>query len=689
MSEAYFRVHPSINFARVGTSAEFYIAPETAAGKVVDKTTGQFGGLPIKKGTENIPIEEADLRDEKNNPLRQAARFRVFAYDQPQQQYPAEDHGREVKVGDTVGGKVIQDIVWQVHLANKKANNYRITSDVDGEKKEEGVVAYEDGKTPPLRNPQIPGSASDANRLRTLVIDAGPRALSVAQGNGGPVPFNASTPASHVNQKGQVESISDYPFSFPDDHFTLYNPRGPIDSLGEMQLEAGTGRLLVTGGYGKASGIITDGAPPELNDAIDNNKWFDDTSDGPVIATIVFNDGSITQAVQGWIVCTDPGFAPQTRNVVSCWDDIYNTWVEQLGLVPEMFANGQYNASYDAAFDEHVQPIFHAALLQRWNTNLPSGGVNGHNFVASIQPGDDPKKKIPNLKSLIRDPNKPEEDEEGVKMPLALGDAMRSFLSLSPTQYFLLMQWYDGKSTESAPALGEGERLDQVALENCLGGRYSPGIDLTFIVRDVHFYEQNWQGKTGPFRVNMQTLDYSKVQSDKPFLSEGYIPLRSAPVEPGDLCKFMSLPWHTDYNSCATHTPDPNKPKGNNTLYWSWPGQRPVNVYPASQCTFDGDKWNLGGQVFSVRGNEGHGTETGYPQQEGRYQCYFDFVENWQKVGFIIQGTQIPAEQGGHYGSDKFLEVASLFETDGQVVEPWPTAVLPGYKAPTDCGPKG
>lgn len=688
MSEAYFRVHPNINFARVGTSTEFYIAPETAAGKVVDNGTGQFGGLPIKNGTEGTPIEEADLRDGQQNPRRQAARFRVFAYDQLQQQYPAEDHGREVKVGDSIGGKVIKDIVWQVHLANKKANNYMITSIVDGKKEEEGIAAYENGKTPPLRNPQVPGDASDQNRLRTLVIDAGPRALSVAQGAYGPVHFNAQTPASYVDDKGQTQSISDYPFSFPDDHFTMYNPRGAIDSLGEMQLERGTGRLLVTGGYGKASAIMTDGKPPELNDAIDNNKWFDDTSDGPVIATIVFNDGSTAQAVHGWVVCTDPGFAPQTRNVVSCWDDVYDTWVEQLGLVPDMFDKGRYNENYKAAFDEHVQPIFHAALLQRWNTNLPSGGVNGHNFIASIKPGDDPKKKIPNLKTLIRDPNKPEEDKEGVKMPLALGDAMRSFLSLSPTQYFLLMQWYEGKSTESAPAMGEGERLDQVTLENCLGGRYSPGIDLTFIVRDVHFYEQSWKGQAGPFRINRQALDYSSVQPDKPFLKEGYVPLRSAPVEPGDLCKFMSLPWHTDYNSCATHTPDPNPP-GNNTLYWSWPGQRPVNVYPASQCTFDGEKWNLGGQVFSVRGTEGHGTETGYPQQEGRYQCYFDFVENWQKVGFIIQGTQIPADQGGDYGNDKFLEVASLFDTDGQAVEPWPTAEVPGYKAPTDCGPKG
>lgn len=684
MSNTYFRVHPAINFSRVGVSEEYYLAPETAAGKIVDKQTGIFGGLPIKKGTENTPIEASDLRDALQNPCRQAARFRIFAYDTPQTVYPSTDMGREVKIGDVVNGKTIKDIIWQVHLANKKANNYTITS---ANKQEEGIFAYENNKTPPVRNEALlPGAPTNPERLSKLVIDAGPRALPASSNGSTTLNFNANTPATYVDGTGNINNVPNYPFSFPHDHFSTFDPRGLIDTLGEMTIEAGTGRLIVAGGYGRASGIIKNGQPPALNDAIDNDGWFDDTSDGPVTATIVFNDGSTASVVHGWVVCTDPGFAPQTRNVVSTWDDTFSTWVEQLNLIPSLFSNNTYNTNYTASFEEHILPIFHGALLQRWNTNLPGAGVNGHNFIAAIKPGDNPKEKIPNLKSLIRDPNNPQENSQGVKMPLALGDAMKSFLSLSPTQYFLLMQWYDGKSVAAAPTIGAGEQLDQVVLENCLGGRYSPGIDLTFVVRDVNLFVQQWQGITGPFRINMQPLDYTTASVSKPFLQEGYIPLRTAAVEPGDLCKFMSLPWHTDYNSCATHVPDPN-PKGNNTLYWSWPAQRPVNVYPASQCTFTNGKWNLGGQVFSVRGNEGNGTQTDFPQQEGRYQCYFDFVQNWQKVGFVIQGTQIPDGKGGNYGKDKFLEVESLFTTNGQTVEPWPTSQKPGYVAPTNCGP--
>lgn len=273
-------------------------------------------------------------------------------------------------------------------------------------------------------------------------------------------------------------------------------------------------------------------------------------------------------------------------------------------------------------------------------------------------------------------------------MPLALGDAMKSFLSVTETQYFLMNQWYDGKSVAAHHPLGKGEYMDKMVLENCLGGRYSPGIDLTFIVRDVNLYDQKWQGETGPFRINMQPLDYSKANNkEQHFLEVGYVPLRTAQVEPGDLCKFMSQPWHTDYNSCGTHKPDPN-PKENNTLYWSWPAQRPVSVFPKESCTYNSDKntWSIGDTLFSVRGV---GTETPYPQQQGRYQCYFDFVQHWHKVGFIIQGLQIAdTEHNTNYGSDKFLEVASQFTGHGNTVQPWPTTNEEGYIPPDNCGPK-
>ena len=682
MTDTVFRIHPTINFARVGTSEDYYIAPETAAGEAIGPD-GLFGGLPIKAGTEDTPIEASDLRDSAQKVKRQAARFRIYAYDGPQTQYPGGG-GAEIQPGSTVSGKKVKDIVWTVHVANKKANNYEISS-ANG--KEEGINAYKDGKTPPVRNKDFGPELALPKRLRELVIDPGPR--TIASSATATIPFSRASVPTYADAKGTVHTLPDYPVSFPDDFFTMFNAQGPIDTLGAMKIEPGTGRLIILGGYGRASGIETNGVAPRLDDAIDNDDWFDDVSDGPVNAVILFDDGSTADVVAGWVVTTDPAYAPQTRNVVSTWDDVYNTWVQELALVPSLYAGGRFNTGYKPSFHDDIMPVFHAAMLQQWNCALPSQAINGHKYVGAITASDTPSKKIPNFQSLIRNPNDEEQNFEGVMMPLSLGDAEKSFLSVSETQYFNLMQWYSNQFSADAIEFGPGEKLDRVVLENGLGGRYSPGIEMTFIVRDVNLYRVDWKSDFGPFRINEKPLDYSKANAATPFLGVGYVPLRTAPVEPGDLSKFMALPWHTDYNSCATHLPDPNKPEGNNTLYWSWPAQRPVQVYPASACSFDSstNTWNLGGQLFSVRGSEGNGTHTDYPQQVGRYQCYFDFVENWEKVGFIIQGSQISAPQGNNYGADKFVETASLFESDGDLVQPWPTANLPGYTAPKDCGP--
>ncbi|USD97275.1 hypothetical protein CTT30_15075 [Vibrio coralliilyticus] len=674
MMTSIFRVHPAINFARVGNSEEYYIAPETAAGELLDKDTGLFGGLPIKPGTEDTPITAEDFRDSTPDKKvkRQAARFRIFAYSDEQHSYPSNTAGKEVKIGDVVNGKTIEDIIWSVHVANKKNNNWGIQSS-NGQ--EEGINAYRNGQTPPIRNPSYGTVLNTNDRMTKLVIDPGPRTIQSSE-SGKIVEFDAKTPSTYINSEGNIASC-DYPVSFPADHFENQNPNsGDITTLGQLQIEPDTGRLIITGGYGNAFAFVdADGNKPTLEDPLDNDGWFDDVSDGPVNAIIKFNDGSQASVVAGWFVCTDPSYAPQTRNVVSTWDDIFNTWVEQLDLIPNLFADGKYNPEYAASFYGDVLPVFHGAFLQQWNTNLPGQAINGHRFVAAIKPSDDPKVKFPNFDSLIRNPNDPAQSEQGRMMPLSLGDAQKSFLSLSTTQYFLLKQWHNGISEAEAPSLSLGEKLDKVVLENCLGGRYSPGIDLTFIVRDVNLYQQKWQGEAGPFRINQQRLDYQDATPDQPFLNIGYIPLNKDPVEPGDLSKFMAQPWHTDYNSCAVHEPDPNPP-GNNTLYWSWPAQRPVQVYPVDLCTFDesSQTWSLGRQLFSVRGE---GTETDYPQNRGRFQRYIDYVENWHKTGFVIQGIQVKAEQGNNYGVDKFIEVASQYKSEGDLVQPGLTSAIP------------
>ena len=680
MSNYVYRIHPAINIARVGNSDEYYIAPETMAGlPIPGNNTPATGGLPIRPETESETITSSDLRDENGAFKRQAARFRVYQYTaQAQESYP-NGGGTEISIGSKVDGKAVKDIIWTVHLANKKANCY-ILENPNLPADELVIQGYENGNLPPLRNLAEGSDPNDPARLQRLTIDPGPRAIrGSSSGPANAVKFDKETGASFSNDSGGITPAGNYPKSFPDDSFPdLFCPTGNVETLGELQTDK-QGRLLVLGGYGTACAWHDEAAVPSpLGSDTDNDGWFDDTSDGPVSAVLVFDDESVSPVVGAWVVATDPAYAPQTLNVVSLWDDIYDSWVRKLQLSPDIFESVSgipaFVDSYKPYFDGQLHSIFRAAAMQQWNTSLPSQAIGAHQAVGGIQATDDPSSSILAGLSVIRNPNIPAQSGDsgpmgGSLMPLSLGDNGRAFLSVTLTQYFFLTQWNKGLNSfqpGQGPTLGPGEYLDKAALVNCLGGRFSPGIDMTFIVRQPELYIENWQTSgTGPFRIHPAPLDYSKAQAGTPFLTEGYVPIHSGAggLEPGDTSKFMAVPWHTDYNSCGTHPTSPN-PNNNKTLYWSWPAQRPVSVYLAADVP---DGKSLGAQRYSVRGL---GTETDDQANAGRYQDRINMIENWSRIGVVIQGSSIDTQGIGPFDPSLYLEVGS--QLDELDADAWP-----------------
>lgn len=662
MTEYTYRIHPAINFARVGNSEEYYIAPETMAGLPVDGNDKVTGGLPIKPNTENETITSQDLRDKKGAFKRQAARFRIFQYTKKDKETYPTGEGTEITINSVIDGKVITDIIWTTHLANKKANCY-VLENPSLTPHENIIDGYKNGNLPPLRNLAEGNDPNNASRIRKLTIDPGPRTIKGSDTKA--VKFDKHTLASFWEEGSGVKQLPNYPKSFPDDSFSNLNaPSGAIDTLGELRTDE-KGRLLVLGGYGRAcSWLQANGTPYPLNEDVDNDGWFDDTSDGPVSAILVFDNHQTEQVHGAWVVSTDPGYAPQILNIVSLWDDIYDSWVRKMHLSPEIFKN-RFQESYQPSFSEQLFPIFRSTSLQQWNTNLPKIAINAHQAVGNIRATDDPAKTILAGLAFVRNPNNTGEHSTGAAlMPLSLGDQGQAFLSPTLTQYFFLSQWNKNRfNPECAPKLGFGEYLDKAVLVNCLGGRFSPGIDMTFIVRQPEIYVQNWQTSgTGPFRIHPKALNYNNVQASQPFLTEGYVPLHSLPdgLEPGDTSKFMAIPWHTDYNSCATHPTSPTT-INSTTLYWSWPAQRPVAVYVAQEVKNN----ELPPQRYSVRG---HGTQSKNPANQGRYQNRLDIIENWPRIGVVIQGTAIDGNT--KYSVEEYLEVESLL--DDPEVKPWP-----------------
>lgn len=664
MPRTVFRLHPTINFARVGTSDDFYLSPETSAG--LPGPDGVVGGLPIKRGTEDEPVTSDDLRDGHGDLLRQAARFRLYAYefDAPGR-YPGGD-GTEVCAGGTLpDGRVVKDVVWTVHLANKKANAYNVVPSA-------GLAAYAEGKVPQLRNPSAYGTVDTPARLTQLVIDPGPRTITSA--GGGRVEFDAATPATYSDGRGGIAEQPDYPKSFPQGR--LFEPAGPLDTLGQLTTDE-RGRLLVLPGKGRTAAQYDEyGDPIPLTGDLNNTGWFDDAADGPVSATLVFEDGTTEEAFGAWVICGDPAYAPQIRNVVSVWDDVYDSWVRELDLQPEICCDGQFDPDYRPSFSAEVQPIFRAAAMQRWTANLPELAVRAHAAVDAIEPGDDPDATVMAGLAYIRNPNEPDELSVGVPlMPLSLGEAGTDFLAVSKTQYFFLEQWSGNRfDPERGHGLGPGEYLDMASLSNCLGGRYVPGIEVSYPIRQAEMYETHWRSSgCGPFRVKHKPLAYARAQAGTPFLTGGWIPLHGMDdgLEPGDMTKFMSIPWQTDYNSCSIHQPSINTSGQNTatgnplTLYWSWPSQRPDAVYPAADV--------VGGvlpeRVWSVRGP---GTLTVDAKTAATFQKAMQSVEQWDRIGIVIQGSRIA---GAEHPAEFFLEVQSRLPSEGRSVSrvpEWP-----------------
>ena len=79
------------------------------------------------------------------------------------------------------------------------------------------------------------------------------------------------------------------------------------------------------------------------------------------------------------------------------------------------------------------------------------------------------------------------------------GQDTYKFLKLTDTQYFFLEQWAQGKFHNHGPSRKEssGEALTRAGLENCVGGAFSPGIEMTWISRNPEIYSE-------PFRIKLK-----------------------------------------------------------------------------------------------------------------------------------------------------------------------------------------
>ena len=471
------KIHPAIGIARVGDHpTEFFIGPETP---------GVFTPPPTYKSGTPPAIK------------RQAARFRIFAYD------AAGKPLGELSAADAT-------ITWKVHLVNAKAEWDKF----DGRA----------GETLPLnqRRPNQQRNKSVKTGRESLIIDGG---------------IQTAGPNQTARFAGHFQNV-------------------PVE-LGEIRCEA-DGRLVVLGGFGKSETVTSS----LIRHYANNDGWHDDTSDGPVEASVVLTNGTKPDVAPAWVIVGPPDFVPSITNVVTLWDAMQDMATTR-GVLP---------APSNPSFTNDIYPILSRTILLHWVNTLALGGHAPSaigDFTSQWSSLADNRDAARETRGFVfnamRDPRllakvvekKATASEKAAAiaqanrrvMPALSGDSggatfndPDTWLTLTKRQYDILTLWHDGKFIAdwkgvpaAPPPTISPEGLDRAALENSSGGAFFPGIECGWIVRHP----------------------------------EIYVPLSIARLNPanlkaGDMTKRMAVPWQADFFECNTS--------------W-WPSQRPDIVF--------------------------------------------------------------------------------------------------------------
>lgn len=522
-------IYPAIGISRVGGSPRWFLAPEVP-------------GLP--------PMPEGGFKDGDQSIKKQVQRFRVYAFD---------DQDRvigEVTAGDAA-------IEWSVHVANTKAAWYGFNNPLDNGDLAPGLPGQ-------MRNQYF---VSDEQRERMLVIDGG---RTLIEGTGA----NAEGDDPRYAMAGRFYDTEEV-------------------GLGHLRTDD-AGRLLVF----PPDGVSNSPVNSPITSFADNDGWHDDWCDGPVQARVTLPDGRVLEADHAWIASVGPNFAPDIPPITTLYDVI-----EDLNV-----SEGWSEApALPLSFRKHIYPTFRRLALMEWvaaAANLRQGWLDVGDFadpayLAKLaDPGAGNAAFRRSVFEKFRNPHNTGPDafrEERLKMPYMLGDGINydgsplQWFQFPKLQYSFLEHWaagefiddFDDAETDAITALEDIDpalqpaALTEAALEPCSGGAFHPGVELTYYLRLRQMYARaNGQGSE-PFRIALGDRA-SLIQNigrlltpETAFEGGNGAPAPIGPQMPGDLTRWMGLPWQCDAFSCQQVEMQEDFP----TAVW-WPALLPINVLP-------------------------------------------------------------------------------------------------------------
>jgi hypothetical protein len=449
------------------------------------------------------PLPAQNYRDSTGALKREVAQFRIYGYD---------GAGRVVRELCMDAGTEIR---WTVELANHKAAwyNFELALDIP-----EAATAPASTR----RNASVKERSS-------LAIRPGPRSIDVPGAQGDAYQFTGGS------------------------CFGIQVP------LGELRTDD-CGRLRVFGGLGKSASY--DGKPPTT--FANNDGWYDDTSDGPVSASLRLHGRQI-EVAPAWVVVAPPNYGPQQKSVRTMYALMTDLAIQA----------GQLPAPTRPSFQRDLLPIFKAMCDLQWmNAGFAAGfgyGMPQHflqpAYLAKLsEPGNTYAELRRTVANAFRNPS--DADASLKPWPWIYGDAMdipmppipRAMTALTPTQLALLQYWADGQFVadydpeavspqliEQLPLAEQPAMLDRAALEFCLADAFHPGCEMTWPVRHATMYQEpyRWRhrAKDDPEPDYGSTLTPAEVNSYNGPLYGQF---------PGSISRWMALPWQTDTASCRS-----------------------------------------------------------------------------------------------------------------------------------------
>lgn len=471
------------------------------------------------------PKAPGAYRDSSGALKREVAEFRIYGYD---------GEGRVVR---ELTMDESTDIQWCVELANHKAAwyNFELALDIP-----EAATA-----------PASTRRNANVKERGKLSITPGKRCVDQA---------NAQGPAYQFDG-GKFMDIA--------------------VPLGELRTDA-QGRLLVFGGLGESASV--DGKPPTT--FANNDGWFDDTSDGPVSATVKLGGRELAVA-PAWVVVAPPNYGPQQKSVRTMYALMTDLAIQA----------GQLPAPTKPSFQQDLLPVFQAMCDLQWmNAGFAAGfgyGMPQHflapNYLQKLaMPGETYAELRRTVANAFRNPG--DGDISLKPWPWIYGDAMdvpmpeieRAMTALAPTQLAMFERWAAGEfiadydpdakapqSIDEVPLAQQPAMLDRAALEFCLADAFHPGCEMTWPVRHATMYSEpyRWRHRS----PENPEPDYGSTLTPAEALSyNGPLFAQFA----GSITRWMAIPWQTDTASCRSGY----NPQYDPYLPTFWPARVPNQV---------------------------------------------------------------------------------------------------------------